>query len=84
MIFIIAYREESASHPLPLPEGVPQVTVADMRILDAVYGAKHSLPGDRGEPQWSEGVPPVGVPVTPLIRVVRSTLLPVTGECQIG
>ena len=31
------------------------------------HGAKHSPPGDRCPPEWSEGVPPVGIPVTPLI-----------------
>ena len=33
--------------------------------------AKHSPPGDRCPSEWSEGVPPVGVPVTPLTQVIK-------------
>ena len=36
-----------------------------------VYGANHSSPGDRWPSEWSEGVPPVGVPVAPLIQVIK-------------
>ena len=31
------------------------------------HGAKHSPPGDRGKPEWPDGVPPVWCPVTPSI-----------------
>ena len=37
--------EESASHPLTPPEGVPQVR----------NGAKHSPPGDQVTPDWLRG-----------------------------
>ena len=52
-IYHLHHLEESASHPLPLLEGVPQVME---------NGAKHSPPGDRGPPDCLEGVPPVCVP----------------------
>ena len=30
------------------------------------HGAKHSPPGDRCPPDWSDGVPPVGILGSPL------------------
>ena len=35
------------------------------------HGAKHSPPGDRWPPEWSEGVPPVGGPDDPLTQVIK-------------
>ena len=37
----------------------------------SINGAKHSPLGDRWPSEWSEGVPPVGVPVTPLTKVIK-------------
>ena len=33
LVFIMLWREESASHPIPLPEGVPKVTSRDLVAL---------------------------------------------------
>ena len=58
----IYHLEESASHPLPLPEGVPQV---------------HDMDHSRHGSPWF-------LTFFPMVYLVRSILLQVTGECQIG
>ena len=43
--------------------------------MSGIYGAKHSPPGERGEPDWPEGVPPVWSPGPPLIHDISTPSL---------